>query len=86
MFGVRVTNPGRSPLDRKLDVYKLESDPPLDTLPFISHTTNNISRDIYIQDSEFCSLFFWVLVFIIYIKIAYNLQSTLSILATMHEV
>ena len=81
-----MTNPGRSPLDRKLDVYKLESDPPFDTLPFISHTTNNISRDIYIQDSEFCKFFFFYLGFILYIMIVYNLQSTPSILATMHEV
>ena len=60
------TNPGagRSPLHRRLDVYKLEPEPldvyklepepPLDTLPFISHTTNNISRDFCIGDSEFC--------------------------------
>merc|ERR550539_1957655 len=36
---------GRSPLHRRLDVYKLEPEQsPLDPLPFISHTTNKISR------------------------------------------
>ena len=48
---------GREPLHRRLDVYKLEPEPPLDTLPFISHTTNNISRDFCIGDSEFCFVF-----------------------------
>jgi len=40
---------GKAALDRRLDVYKLETDnpeEPLDTLPFISHNTLNISRDI----------------------------------------
>ena len=54
---------GRSPLHRRLDVYKLEPEQsPLDTLPFISHTTNNISRDFCIGDSEFsfvCSFLFF---------------------------
>ena len=54
------TNPaeGRSPLNRRLDVYKLESEPPLETLPFISHTTNNISRDFRAGDSEL----FWIFI------------------------
>jgi len=51
---VCVTNPGagREPLHRRLDVYKLEASPPLDTLPFISHTTNNISKDFYMGESK----------------------------------
>ena len=55
---VCVTNPGagREPLHRRLDVYKLEASPPLDTLPFISHTTNNISKDFYMGESEFALL------------------------------
>lgn len=40
---VRVS--GKPALDRRLDVYKLEPEP-LHTLPFISHNTINISRDI----------------------------------------
>ena len=53
-----MTNPGagREPLHRRLDVYKLEASPPLDTLPFISHTTNNISKDFYVGESEFALL------------------------------
>jgi len=43
----------RSPLNRRPDVYKLEAGgTPPETLPFISHTTNNISKDFCIGDSK----------------------------------
>ena len=48
-------SPGRHSLERRPDVYKLEESAPLDTLPFISVNTVNLSRDM---DSKSIPLIF----------------------------